>query len=309
MRIAIRSLAVAALLVTTHPADAQTWPAKPIRLIAAFAAGSAPDVVCRLMAERLTRSLGQQVIVDNRPGASSLIAAQAAAHAAPDGYTMFFATTAALVTKDFTAVGLVGKNPFVILANPGLPVHNLPELVALDKAQPGSLSFASDGPRNFSGMVGEWVNKLTGAKLMQVPYTVIPQGIQDTVAGRTQLVILAYAAARPFVADGRLRPIAVTSAKRDTALSTVPAVSETLPGFDFQGWFGVVAPSATPSDIVLRMNRELDRALQDREVIQKLGDMGVQASGADSPEGFGRFIAEEYERWHKVVREIGIEPE
>jgi tripartite-type tricarboxylate transporter receptor subunit TctC len=315
-------LLVVLLTAWNAAAEAQTWPAKPVRFIASFAAGSAPDIVCRVIAERLSRAFGQQILVDNRPGASNVLGAQAVAHATPDGYTFFFATTASLVTnpytfkklpydplKDFTPVAMIGKNPFLILVNPTLPAHTLPELVMLDKTLPGSLSFASDGPRNFSGMVGEWLNKLTGAKLVQIPYTVMPQGIQDTIAGRTQIVILAYAAAWPFMADGRLRAIAVTSAGREPAIGTVPTVAETLPGFDFQGWFGVVAPTGTPGDVILRMNREIDRVLLDPEIVQKMTDIGVRTEGADTPEGFGRFIGAEHERWRKVVQEIGLEPE
>jgi len=304
------------------PAQAQTWPTKPVRFIASFAAGSAPDIVCRVIAERVSRAIGQQILVDNRPGASNVLGAQAVAHATHDGYTFFFATTAALVTnsytfkklpydplKDFMPVAMIGKNPFLILVNPTVPARTLPELVALDKSLPGSLSFASDGPRNFSGMVGEWLNKLTGAKLVQIPYTVMPQGIQDTIAGRTQVVILAYAAASPFMADGRLRALAVTSADRERTINAVPTVAETLPGFDFQGWFGVVAPTGTPADVVLRMNREIDRVLLTPDIVQKMADIGVRTEGADTPEGFGRFIAAEHERWRKVVKEIGLEPE
>ncbi len=320
--ILLRVLVILGLAFATRAAIAQTWPSKPIRLVTAFATGSAPDVICRVMAERLSQDLGEQVIVDNRPGGSSIIAAQVVAHAPADGYTYFFATTAPLVTnqltfkklpydaaRDFTPVAMVGKNPFLILVTPTLPVKTIPELVAYEKAHSGELSFASDGPRNFSGMIGAWLNKVAGMHMVQVPYGNMPVGVRDTIAGRTQLVILAFAAARPFMQSGQLRAIAKTGTEKIPGFEPLAEVSATYPGFEFGGWFAIVAPAGTPDDAVLEMNRNVDKVLEDPEVIHKLDEIGVTTDRADTPEGLGRFIRAENRRWDTIVREIGIEPE
>lgn len=311
-----------AVAVAAHRASAQTWPTKPIRLVTAFATGSAPDIVCRVMADRLSKDLAEQVIVDNRPGGSSIIAAQAVAHAPADGYTFFFATTAPLVTnrlmfknlpydaaRDFMPVAMVGQNPFLLLVPPSLPIKSVADLVVYEKSHSGELSFASDGPRNFSGMVGAWINKVAGMHMVQVPYGNMPQGIRDTIAGRTELVIVAFAAARPFMESGQLRAIAKTGSEKIPGFEPLAEVSSFYPGFEFGGWFAVVGPTGTPEDVVLEMNSNIDKVLQDPEVIQKLDDIGVTTNGADTPEGLGRFIGAENRRWEEIVQDIGIEPE
>lgn len=315
-------LTILFFLTGAGAASAQTWPTKPIKLINAFAAGTAPDIISRITSDRLSRALGQQVIVDNRPGGAGVIAAQAVARAPADGYTFFFATAAPLVTnrltfkalpydpvRDFTPVAMIGQNPFLLLVTPDLPVKTLAELVAYEKSHVGQLSFASDGPRNFTGMLGEWLNRVAGTQIVQVPYANMPQGVQDTMAGRTQMVILAFAAARQFMLSGKLRAIAVTGSEKIPGFEALSPATDTFPDFEFHGWFAVVGPAGLPSDVVLRMNREIDRALEDPELLQKLGEIGVYTDGADTPEGFGRFLRAEDERWEKIIRSIGIEPE
>jgi tripartite-type tricarboxylate transporter receptor subunit TctC len=304
-------------------AQAQAWPAKPVRLIVAFAPGAQPDIIARLLADRLARALGQQVIVDNRPGTANLIGAQAAARAAPDGYTFFFATSAALVTnpltfkvlpydpaRDFVPVSFVVKSPFFILAHPDLPAKNLVELLALAKARPGALNFATDGARNFSGILASWVSREAGSLIQQVPYAVMPQGLQDTIAGRTQLVILSVGPAAPHVKRGALRALAASTATRLPGWDDVPAIAETVPGFEFVGWFGVVAPAGTPAEAVQRFSREAARALREPEVVQRLRDLGTYTvESAQTPEGFGDYIRSERTYWGKLLREVGVEPE
>jgi tripartite-type tricarboxylate transporter receptor subunit TctC len=221
------ALALLPLLLATGSADAQSWPTKPIKFIVSQAAGGTPDIICRLLADRLSRVLGQQAIVENRPGAGNTIGAQAAARAAPDGYSFFFATAAALVTNpytskslpydpiaDFVPVAMVAKGPFIVLSHPSVPAKTLGELFAYDKQNPGKLAYATDGPRNFSGIVAAWLNKLGGVDILQVPYATMPQGVQDTLAGRVPLTILAVPSAAPHIGSGALRPLAVTSLKR-----------------------------------------------------------------------------------------------
>ena len=318
----VRTLLLVAVLGIAGHAGAQSWPSKPIKLIVSQAAGGAPDIVARLVSDRLSHQLGQQVLVDNRPGSGNIIGAQLAARAAPDGYTLFFATAAALVTnpytfkslpydpaRDFVPVGMVGKAPFLVLVHPSVQAKTLAELFALEKSQPGKLTFATDGPRNFSGMVAAWLNKLGGTNILQVPYATMPQGIQDTVAGRTQLVILAIPVAAPQMKRGALRALAFTAATRAPGYENVPPVAETFPGFNFVGWFAIVAPAGTPQDVVRRINRDLDTVLKDKAVVERLRGMGIFTDGADTPEGTGAFVRAELASWGKVVREIGLQPE
>jgi tripartite-type tricarboxylate transporter receptor subunit TctC len=239
MRNTRRILLSIALFAGFSQACAQSWPNKPVKLVVSQAAGGAPDIVARLVSDRLSRMWGQQVLVDNRPGAGNVIGAQFAARSAPDGYTLFFATAAALVTnpytfktlpydpaRDFVPVGMVGKAPFMVLVHPSVQAKTLSELIALEKSQPGKLTYATDGPRNFSGMVAAWLNKLGGTNILQVPYATMPQGIQDTVAGRTQVVILAIPVAAPQLKQGALRALAFTSATRAPGYENVPLVAE-----------------------------------------------------------------------------------
>ncbi len=322
-----RTLVYAALAAvlsqTIGQAHAQAqWPTKPVKLIVSQGAGGAPDIVARLVSDRLSRIWGQQVLVENRPGSGNIIGAQLAAHAAPDGYTLFFATAAALVTnpytfktlpydpaRDFVPVGMVGKAPFLVLVHPSVKANTLAELIALEKSQPGKLTFATDGPRNFSGMVAAWLNKLGGVNILQVPYATMPQGIQDTIAGRTQLVILAIPVAAAQIKRGALRPLAFTAPTRAPGFEDVPPVAQTFPGFNFVGWFAVCTPSGTPQDVIVRINHDLDTVLKDREVVQRLRDMGIFTDGADTPEGTAAFVRAELVSWGKVVHDIGLQPE
>jgi tripartite-type tricarboxylate transporter receptor subunit TctC len=317
-----RSVALLALLGASLQAAAQSWPNKPVRLIVSQASGGAPDIVARLVGDKLSRIWGHQVIVENRPGSGNIVGAQLAARAAADGYTLFFATAASLVTnphtfktlpydpvKDFVPVGMVGRAPFMVLAHPDVKAKTLGELFAAEKAQPGKLTYATDGPRNFSGMVASWLNKLGGVNILQVPYATMPQGVQDTVAGRTQLAILAIPVAAPQIKRGALRPLAFTTAKRVPGYEDIPTVAEGFPGFDFVGWFGIVAPSGTPQEVIVRANRDLDTVMKDPEVVQRLLNMGIFTDGADTPERFGSYIRAELANWGKLVTEIGLAPE
>jgi len=302
--------------------DAASYPTRPIHIIVPFAPGGASDFAIRLIQPAMEKALGQSLVIDNRTGAAGNVGMETAARAAPDGYTLFFATAAALVTnpytfkslpydpaRDFVPVGMVGKAPFLVLVHPSVQAKTLAELFALEKSQPGKLTFATDGPRNFSGMVAAWLNKLGGTNILQVPYATMPQGIQDTVAGRTQLVILAIPVAAPQMKRGALRALAFTAATRAPGYENVPPVAETFPGFNFVGWFAIVAPAGTPQDVVRRVNRDLDTVLKDKAVVERLRGMGIFTDGADTPEGTGAFVRAELASWGKVVREIGLQPE
>ena len=322
IRIVRKLLLPVLLLASSLPAAAQNWPTRPIRVIVSQAAGGTPDIICRLVMDQLSRALGQQIVVENRPGGGNVIGAQAAARAEPDGYTFFFATAAALVTnpytfkslpydaqKDFVPVSMVAQGVFLVLANPNVPAKSLTEIFALAKADPGKLSFATDGPKNFSGMIAAWLNKLGGAQIPQVPYSAMPQGIQDTIAGRVQLTVLAVPSAAGAVANGSLRALAVTSSQRIPGYENVPTVAETFPGFNFTGWMVLVAPAGTPAEAVQKVNREMQTILKDPNNVKRLRDIGFFTDGAGTPETTGQFIRSQYEAWGKVVREIGLQPE
>jgi tripartite-type tricarboxylate transporter receptor subunit TctC len=315
-------LSLLAVLLTVSLADAQTWPSKPIRFIVSQAAGGTPDILCRLVTERIARRLGQQIVVENRPGGANSIAAQAVARSAPDGYTFFWATAAALVTnphtfkslpydavRDFTPVGKVAEGPFLVLANKDVPANTLAQLVDIAKTSPDKLSFATDGRRNFSGMLAAWISKLSGAEFLQVPYAAMPQGIQDVVAGRVQLIILAIPSAAPLMQQQGLRPIAISTKDRAPGYESIPPIADTYPGFDFSGWMVVVAPANTPADIVERMNREMDAVLKDPDVARRLSDIGFFTNGAGTLAETAAYLREQYENWGNVVRQIGIQPE
>jgi tripartite-type tricarboxylate transporter receptor subunit TctC len=317
-----RVLLLLALLCALPQAHAQSWPSRPIKAIVSFAAGSAPDIVCRFVTDRLARSLGQQVIVDNRPGSGNVIAAQAAARSAPDGYNFFCATAATLVSnphtfkslpydpaRDFVPVGFIARNPFFVLVNPGVPAKTLAELVAYDKANPGKLTFATDGLRNFTGMMAAWLNKVAGTSMLLVPYAGMPLGVQDTVAGRTQVTILAIPLAAPRIRSGELRPLGGSWAKRIPGFEDVPAIAETYPGFELVGWFLMLAPAGTSQDVVLRMNREMDKVLKEPDTVYKLNAMGFFTDGAETPEAVAEAIRADTAKWGRIVKDIGIQPE
>ena len=318
----LHGLLVLALLGALPQAHAQGWPARPIKVIVSFAAGSAPDIVCRFVTDRLSRSLGTTVVVDNRPGAGNILAAQAAERSTPDGYNFFCATAATLVSnphtfkslpydpaRDFVPVGMIAKGPFFVLVHPSVPAKTLAELAAYDKANPGKLSFATDGQRNFTGMMAAWLNKIAGTSMLTVPYAGMPQGIQDTIAGRTQVIILAVPVAAPRIKSGELRPLAASFAKRVPGFEDIPAIAETYPGFELVGWFLMLAPAGTPQDIVQRMNREMDKILKDPDTAQRLRTLGFFTEGAETPEAVAEAIRADTAKWGRIVKDIGIQPE
>lgn len=302
------------------PASAQSWPARPVKMIVPQAAGGAPDIVARVVCERLAQMLGQPVLIENRAGDGS-IGAQAAAGAPADGYTYLFAPASLLVTNqylmkmvpynaedDFASVAMVGMSPLVLAVNPDLNVKTLAGLIKLAKAEPGRLAFASPGRRTLPGLLGEMFGIRAGISLLHVPYKGA-QGVIDTIAGRTHITVQGIPAIAGAVQRGELVALAVSSAKRLPGLPGVPTFAETLPGFEVNGWFAVVAPSATPPEPIQRMNLELNRLLRDSDVSQKLRALGIYSEGSDSPDQVDAFFKEERELWSRIVRELRIEPE
>jgi tripartite-type tricarboxylate transporter receptor subunit TctC len=318
----VRRLLLPVLLFAATHAQAQNWPDRPIKFISSQAAGNGTDVVGRLVADRLSARLGQPIVFENRPGGGNVIGTQAAVRSAPDGYTFFFASAAALVTdpytfkslpynpmKDFTVISRIAEVAFTVLAHPDVPVKSLPELFAYTKANPDKLTIATDGPRRFSGMIAAWLNKLGGTNMSYVPYTQMTQGLQDVIAGRVQLLILAFPAAKGLVASAKLRALAVTSPNRMPELPDVPAVGETFPGFDFAGWWVLAAPTGVPADIIARVNREMDGIMKDPEVVGRLETAGFKTRGGGTLKEVNDFVQGQHAAWGTLVREIGLQPE
>jgi tripartite-type tricarboxylate transporter receptor subunit TctC len=320
-----RCLALPTLMLcslVTAQAQGQTWPDRPVKFISSQAAGGGTDIIGRMIADQLSARIGQPIIYENRPGGGNKIGTEAAARSAPDGYTFFFATAAALVTdpytfkslpydpmKDFTVISRVAEVTFMVLAHPDVPAKNLKELFAYAKANPDKVAVATDGARRFSGMIAAWLNKLAGTNIAYVPYTQMTQGIQDVIAGRVQLVIIAVPAAKGHIAAGKLRPLAVTSLNRLPEYKDVQAVSETFPGFDFAGWWALAAPTGVPDAIVARVNREMATVLNDPTVVERLKNAGFVARGGGSLQQVRDFVQGQHKAWATLVQEIGLKPE
>jgi tripartite-type tricarboxylate transporter receptor subunit TctC len=310
-------------MVPATLAFTQEWPQRPVTMIVSQSAGASPDVMARLLADRLTKALGQSVIVENKPGAGNVIGAQAAARATPDGYTLFFATSAALVTnpymmknlpynpaKDYAPIALVTRSNQLIVINPDVPAKTLPELIALEKKTPGKLSMSVDGPRNLAGVTGLAFNKFAGTQFVLIPSTNINSGVQDVITGRTQAGVFSVSIVEALVKEGKLRAIAIASEKRAASLPDVQAATETLPGFDFNGWFMLLAPAGTPAAIVTKLNAAVDAATKDpqvKELAVKLG-FDLDPKGVGSPADATKFLQVQLGLWEKTTKELGIEP-
>lgn len=303
-------------------AHAQGWPDKPVKLLLSQPAGSGPDLMARMIGDQLARKWGQPIVVENRPGGQNAIGAQAAARAAPDGYTFYFATAAALVMnsylfhnlpydpkRDFVPVGMVGKVPFAVSVNAGSPLKTFQDLIAFAKANPGRLTVANEGPKTFSGIVTRLLAAQLGLQVNAVPYVSVSAAVTGTVGGQTEVLISDIPAAAQMVKAGKLRALAVTTAKRIAGWDSVPAIAESLPGFDFAGWIGVVAPANTPPQAIQRFNRGLDAVLADPEIAARLLAIGPITEGAGLPEQMGGFLDVEHARWSRLNKELGLSAE
>jgi tripartite-type tricarboxylate transporter receptor subunit TctC len=298
------------------------WPERPITVIVSQSGGASPDIMARLVADRLSKDIGP-VVIENKPGGGNVVGALAAARSAPDGHTFFFATSAALVTnpfmmknlpyspeKDFAPVGLVVRSVQSIVAHPSVPAKNLAELIKLDEARNGKYNIAIDGPRNLAGVTAQALNRRANLNLTLVPYPNINIGVQDVLAGRTQLGIFSVSIIESHVRAGTLKPLAVPSQRPVPALPGVQAAGEVLPGFDFSGWFMLMAPRGTPEPIIKAMNAALDRAVRDPHVSSMAPKLGFQIdpAGVGSPQEAAAFLRDQLAMWAKITKELGIEP-
>jgi tripartite-type tricarboxylate transporter receptor subunit TctC len=308
----------AALPIASSAAWSESYPTHPVRIIVGFAAGSTTDILARLIGQWLSQRLGQQFIVENRPGAGGNIGAEAMINAAPDGYTLYMvppavAANAALYPhlsfnfiRDSAPVAGVVRVPNVLEVNPSVPAKTVPEFIAYAKDHP--LSYASAGIGTASHLAGELFNRMTNLKLQHVPYRGDAPAIADLIAGNVQVGFATMTASIGQIRSGRLRPLAVTTVARSDALPGIPSVSEFVPGYEASSWFGIAAPKATPAPIIEALNRETDLGLADPTIKARIADMGGMLL-TGSPADFGKLIADETEKWGKIIREAGIKAE
>ncbi|HVR51467.1 MAG TPA: tripartite tricarboxylate transporter substrate binding protein [Pseudorhodoferax sp.] len=307
----------AGLALTAGAAPAQTaWPQRPIKFVVPVAAGGTTTILARLLADRLAQGLGQPVVVDNRPGAGGNVGMDAVAKSEPDGYTLLmgpiglainpslYAKMAFDPLKDLVPIGLYAGVPNLLVVHPGVPAQNLAELIAHAKANPGKLHYASNGNGTSSHLAAEMLKAAAGVDIVHVPYKGGAPAMQDLIGGQVAMLFDQMPAVLPQVQGGRVRALGVSSAKRSAAAPQVPAIAETLPGFDMTVWFGVLAPRGTPAEIVARVNAEMQRVLHDPSFQQQLASMGVATMGG-SAEAFTAYLRSETERWAKVVRDSG----
>ena len=295
----------------------QAWPNKPIRMVVAFPPGGPTDIVSRVIAQRLSEQLGQQVIIDNKPGAGGNIAAELIANAPADGYTLFYNTSAVVIgpalyskvnydtLKDFAPVALTASVPMVLAVNPNLPARSVKEFLDLARSKPGQLNYSSSGTGTITHLASAMLSTQTGIQTQHVPYKGSAPGLVDLASGQTQFMIDTINTVLPYVRDGRLRGLAVSSMKRSSVLPDLPTLHESgLSGFDASAWQGIVAPAATSSDIVQRLNAEVNKALAHPEVRAKLAAQGVDVLGGTSAE-YAAHLRSELPRWAKAVKDSG----
>jgi tripartite-type tricarboxylate transporter receptor subunit TctC len=321
MKFCLKSLGLFAMALTfTTAALAQNWPAKPIRMVIAFPPGGPTDIVSRVIAQQLSQQLGQSVIVDNKPGAGGNIAAELVAKAPADGYTVFYNTSAIVIgpalygkvnydtLNDFAPVALTASVPLVLVVNPQLPARSVKDFIELARSKPGQLNYSSSGTGTITHLASAMLSSQMGLQTQHVPYKGSAPGLVDLAAGQTQFMIDTMNTVLPYVRDGRLRALGVASLKRSELLPDVPTLAETILGFEAAAWQGVVVPSQTPSEIIARLNQELNKALQHPDVRQKLALQGADILGG-TPAQYSAYIRSEMPRWAKAVKDSGAKAE
>jgi tripartite-type tricarboxylate transporter receptor subunit TctC len=314
---AVLLIVTAAILAA--PSMAQQYPARPVRMLVGFPPGGGTDIVGRIVAQKMSESLGQQIIVENRGGATGMLAAELAAKAAPDGYTIMMSHIAAMsilpslypkmayeTTRDFAPISLAAIGPNLLVVHPSVPARNVKELIALAKARPGQLHYASPGSGSVQHLSAELFKLQTKVDMLHVPYKGSGQSLVDLVAGHVHLNFDSVPPVLPHARQGRLRALAVTSEKRSALMPDIPTVNESgVPGFDMGTWWGLVAPAAVSKDVITRLHAETVKALKIPDVREKLGNVGAEPGG-NTPEQFGAFIRSEGTKYARLVKEANI---
>ncbi len=299
-------------------AQAQAFPTRPVRLVVALAPGGPTDVVSRIYAAKMSELLGQQVVVDNRPGAGGSVAGEIVARAPADGHTLFSAANGTIaispnlllklpysVSRDLTPIALIGNSPFAVMVHPGFPAQTMQELLAFAKAHPDKINFGSAGQGSTSQLATELLKMLAGVKMTHVPYKGAGPALIGAVAGEINLMISGVSTGLPFMKQGKLRGLAVTSRKRLSVLPDLPPVADTVPGYEAASWYAVMAPAGTPRTVIDTLNRASTAAIQNPEINAKLTSQGVELEPL-SPEQLGEKIRIETARWGKVVKAAGV---
>ena len=313
---ALRFLAGMLVLMVAAGATFAQYPTKPIRIIALSSPGSGPDIVGRLIGQKLTEAWGQQVIVDTRPGATGIIGAEIASKAAPDGHTLLIVTAQAVIVsimfeklpydliRDFAPISLMASTPFILVVHPSLPARSIKELVALAKSKPGQLYYGSGGSGSPPHLSAEIFKYMTGIDLVHVPYKGVTPALIDTVAGQVQLVISVIPAVLPTIKAGKVRALGVTSAQRTPLVPDLPTIAESVAGYEFIGWYSLVAPARTPAGTLDRLNAEVVKAIRTPEFRDRLSALGTEPIGS-TQKTLAAFVPEQMEKMRDAVKKSG----
>lgn len=317
-RLVVAIAALCAVGVAAPAACADAYPARPVRIIVGFPPGASGDLAARAVGGRLSQVLGQQFVIENRPGASSSIAAESAARAPKDGYTLFLGTVANVVnvaitpnlpfdfSKDFVPIGLAAIVPVMLVVHPSIGVNSMPDLIELAKSKPGALFYASSGVATTPHLAGALLNARAGINLVHVPYQGAPPAVTDLLAGRTQVMFSSAATVMPHVTAGKLKALAWAASKRSSIAPDLPTVAELgMPDLDASIWFGLMAPAGTPADIVDKLAHELNNALKSPELLSSLRSQGYEPLGG-TPQDFSRYIESELRKWTAAAQVAGI---
>jgi tripartite-type tricarboxylate transporter receptor subunit TctC len=313
-RLAICVAAGGALLALAEPAMAQTYPTKPVRMLLGYAPGGPTDLVGRLTGQHLSETLGQQFVMDNRPGAGGSLAVTLLTRAAPDGYTLMLVANGEIAIapnirkalpydprKDLATVSRIGWSQLVLVVHPGVPAKTVGELVALAKAKPGSVNFASAGLGSTAHLAGELFKHLAGIDIVHVPYKGAGPALADLMGGQVQMLITGYSSALGHIKAGKLRALALTGTQRLPSAPDLPTIGETVKGYEVTSWYGVVAPLGTPQAVIGRLHKEIAAMVRRQEIIERLQTLGIEPEG-NTPAEFARQIRSEIETWAKVVK-------
>jgi tripartite-type tricarboxylate transporter receptor subunit TctC len=315
---ATRSIVCVLALLASAPAFSQSFPSRPVRFVVPFSPGGSVDTLARTFSPKLADALGQQIVVDNRPGGNGDIGMLIVARAPADGHTIVLGYIANLAiapslqakmpydpVKDFAPITQPASSPNVLTAHPSVPAKNLKELIALAKASPGKLSFASTGVASVGHLTGELINNLAGIKITHVPYKGSGQAVTDILGGHVNIMYSGFSSTLAHIKAGKLRALAVTGPKRSPALSEVPTIAEQgFPGVEATAWYGVLAPAGTPKPVITRLHGDLVKILKQPDVVQRLDGLGFEIA-ATTPEQFGAYIRSEIKKWAKVVKASG----
>jgi tripartite-type tricarboxylate transporter receptor subunit TctC len=308
---------VAALPAVSRMSWAQAYPTRPVRWIVGFAAGGGTDIVARLTGQWLSERLGQQFIIENRPGAGNNIGTEAVVNAAPDGYTILLANVSNAINaalyenlkfnfiRDIAPIAGIITVPATIVLHPSVPAKTVPEFIAYAKANPGKISMASSGIGGASHLAGELFKMMTGVNLVHIPYRGNGPALTDLLGGQVQVMFVSTSSSIEYIRSGKLRALAVTTATRFPTLSEIPTVDDFVPGYEASSWYGVGAPRGTPAAVIAKLNQEINAALSDPRIQARLADLGGIPIGG-SPADFGKLIADETEKWGNVIRALNI---